>query len=234
MRIDIWSDVVCPWCYIGKRRFETALAGFAHRDQVEVVWHAFELDPTSTASKRPGTQAEHLAGKYGMSIAQAQTKLDEMTELAALEGLEYHFELTQGGKTIDAHRLIHHALTVGGPELQGAMKERLLKAVFTEGAAVYDRGVLAGLAAEVGIEGAAELLETAADVAEVEADIAQAHAFGITGVPFFVFDNRYGVAGAQPAEVLLQGLEQAWANHAPTLVSIGADGQACGPDGCPV
>src|SRR5207248_8521488 len=129
MKVEIWSDVVCPWCYIGKRRFESALAGFEHRDDVEVVWRSFELDPSAPA-RRSGDSAQRLADKYGMSREQAVASQDRLTEMAAGEGLAFHFENAQSGNTFDAHRLLHLASERG---LQDEVKERLFRAYFSEG-----------------------------------------------------------------------------------------------------
>ena len=135
LTVEIWSDIVCPWCYVGKRRFETALAAFDHRDDVAVRWRSFELDP-GAPSVREHSSAEHLASKYGMSVEQAESSNAQMTELAAAEGLEYHLDRTRGGNSFGAHRLIQLALE---HDLQDAMKERLMRAYFTEGEAIGDR-----------------------------------------------------------------------------------------------
>jgi predicted DsbA family dithiol-disulfide isomerase len=208
LTVEIWSDVVCPWCYIGKRRFETALERFEHADEVTVMWRSFELDPEAPPHVE-GTAAERLAAKYGMSAERAETLHAEMTERAAAEGLEYHFELTRGGNTFDAHRMIHLAATYGH---QGAAQERLMRAYFIEGEAISDHGTLVRLVAELGVDpdearAALELDRFAEDVREDEQLAGQ---LGIQGVPFFVLNRRYGVSGAQPPEVLLDALQQAW------------------------
>jgi predicted DsbA family dithiol-disulfide isomerase len=204
MTVEIWSDVVCPWCYVGKRRFEHALEQFPHRDQVELTWRSFQLDPTAPPT-RTISSAEHLASKYGMSIEQAERSNAQMTELAAGEGLEYHLDETRGGNSFDAHRLIHLAKAQG---LQDEMKERLMRAYFTEGAAIGDMETLARLASEVGVDPSGLTGEAFADT--VHADEELAARIGIRGVPYFVLDRRYGVSGAQPSELLLQALEKAW------------------------
>jgi predicted DsbA family dithiol-disulfide isomerase len=220
MRIDVWSDVACPWCYVGKRRLESALARFPH--DVEVVWRSFELDPAAPL-ERSGDYAGHLAAKYGRTRAQAQEMLDSMTATAAVEGLDYRFDLARGGSTYDAHRLLHLAAARG---VQDALKERLLRALFTDGALVGDRETLVRLAAEVGLDPAEVrwLLEGDAYGEAVRADEAEARALGITGVPFFVVDGRYGVSGAQPADVLLQVLER---GHADALAGQSCDDESC-------
>lgn len=232
MRVEIWSDVVCPWCHIGKRRFETALAEFEHADEVEVVWRSFELDSSAASSATSVDYADRLAAKYGTSREQAQQMLDSMTAAAAAEGLDFHFERAVPANTFDAHQVIHLA---GARGVQDGVKERLLTAYFSEGEAVDGREVLVRLAADAGLEAGevrtALAEQTYADA--VRADEAEAHALGISGVPFFVLDRRYGVNGAQPPEQLLQALRQAWAEAHP-LQSVGATGGVCGPDGCAV
>jgi predicted DsbA family dithiol-disulfide isomerase len=208
LSVEIWSDVVCPWCYIGKRRFESALAQFPHRDEVEVTWHSFELDQSAPAS-RTGPRVEMLAAKYGMSVEQAAAMHDQMTQTAAAEGLEFDFDNAKDGNTFDAHRLIHLAAEHG---VQDAAEERLMRAYFTEGEPIGDRETLIRLAAEIGLDAgeARRVLESDAYAGAVRADEDLAHRLGISGVPFFVIDRRYGVSGAQPAELLLQALERAW------------------------
>lgn len=208
MKVEIWSDVVCPWCYVGKRRFEAALARFAHRDEVEVIWRSFELDPNAPR-RREGTTAEHLAAKYGMSPEQVAASEERLTGLAAAEGLEYHLDETTGGNTFDAHRLIHLGAAHG---IQDAVKERLMLAYFTEGAAIGEREVLQRLGVDVGLaaDEVAELLAGDRFAAEVRDDEHRAQLFGIQGVPFFGIDERYGVSGAQSADLILSALDQAW------------------------
>jgi predicted DsbA family dithiol-disulfide isomerase len=207
LTVEIWSDVVCPWCYIGKRRFEAALAEFPH--DVETVWRSFELDPAA-APTREHSATEHLAAKYGMSLEQAETSHAQMTELAAREGLEYHFERARGGNSFDAHRLIHLAAAHGK---QAEAQERVMRAYFTEGVAIGDREQLVALAADLDLDPdeTRSVLEGDTYADAVREDEALAHRIGIQGVPFFVLDRRYGVSGAQSAEVLVQALEQACA-----------------------
>ena len=208
LTVEIWSDVVCPWCYIGKRRFEAALEAFEHSDEVTVMWRSFELD--QEAPREPdGTATERLAAKYGMSVERAEALHAEMTERAAREGLEFHFDLARGGNTFDAHRLIHLAATYGH---QAAAQERLMRAYFTEGQAISDHETLVALMAEVGVEEAEarDVLETERFGEDVREDELLASQLGIQGVPFFVLDRRLGVSGAQPPEVLVQALQRAW------------------------
>ncbi len=209
MKVEIWSDVVCPWCYIGKRRFESALAQFAHRDQVEVIWRSYQLDPHAPRRSEQKT-IEMLAQKYGVSVEQAAKMQERVSAIAAQEGLEYHLDQTRHENTFDAHRLLHLAAERG---LQAEAEERLFRAHFTEGAALGDAETLARLAAEVGIaeDDARAVLDSDAYADAVRADIKRARMFGIQGVPFFAVDEQYGVSGAQPSELLREVLEQAWA-----------------------
>lgn len=235
MQVEIWSDVVCPWCYIGKRQFERALASFPHADEVDVVWRSFELDPGAPA-RRPERMTEVLASKYGMSEDQARAANARITEVAAGLGLEYHLEDSKSGNTFDAHRLIHLAAAHGKADVT---KERLMRAYFTECEPIGEVDTLQRLAEEVGLD-PEEVRTTLAGVAfadEVRADERRATALGISGVPFFVFDETYGVSGAQPAEALLATLEEVWAHSHPlTMVppSSGGDAGACDDGSCAV
>ena len=204
----MWSDVVCPWCYLGKRRLESALARFPHADEVSVVWHAFELDP-SAPRRRELPPSEHLARKYGMTPEQVAASWQRLTDLAAAEGLEYHLDRTQGGNTFDAHRLIQLGAERG---LQGPVKERFLRAYFTESAAIGEPELLEALAVEAGLprDEVADVLATDRFAEEVREDELTARGYGINGVPFFVVGGRYGVSGAQSSEVLLEALAAAW------------------------
>jgi predicted DsbA family dithiol-disulfide isomerase len=233
MRVEIWSDVVCPWCYVGKRRFEQALASFPHRDEVEVVWRSFELDVHAPAERTEG-QAAHLAAKYGVSPERAQEMLDAMTATAAADGLDFRFEAMRGGSTFDAHRLLHLAAERG---VQDEVKERLLRATFTEGEPIADHDTLVRLVADAGVDAdeARQVLASDRYAADVRADEQEAQRFGISGVPFFVVDRTYGVSGAQPAEVLRQVLDKAWQDSRPVqLVTTGGSGPGCDGDSCAV
>ncbi len=237
MKVEIWSDVVCPWCYIGKRRFESALAQFAHRDDVEVEWRSFELDPTTESAHAAGegpAHAELIATKYGMPLAQAEAAVASVTQAAAGEGLDFHLDSSLRSNTFDAHRLIHLAADRG---LQGEAKERFMRAYFSESEPVGDAATLVRLAVEAGLDRAEAEQVLAGDgyADAVRSDEAEARALGISGVPFFVVDRKYGVSGAQPADQLLAVLDRAWSERAPlTLVGSGPEGtdEACGPDGC--
>src|SRR3954447_21885461 len=208
LTVEIWSDVVCPWCYIGKRRFEAALGRFEHAGEVTVMWRSFELDPEAPRVAE-GTATERLAAKYGMSLERARQLHAEMTARAAADGLDFRFDLARGGNTFDAHRLIHLAATSGH---QAAAEERLMRAYFTEGEAIADPETLIRLLAEVGVdaEEARDVLATDRFASDVSEDELLASRLGIQGVPFFVLERRYGVSGAQPPEVLVQALERAW------------------------
>lgn len=211
MQLEIWSDVACPWCAIGLRRLETALAEFEHRDEVEVRWRSFELDPQAPA-RVEGRYADRLAAKYGSDVAGAQTMIDRMVDTAAADGWRFDFEHIAPGNTFDAHRLLHLAAARG---VQHAVKTRFLEGYLERGVAIGDPPELAALAVDAGLDPreVAEVLEGDAYADEVRADEQQAQTFGIGGVPFFVFDRTYAVEGAQPAEVLRGALEQAWSER---------------------
>lgn len=233
MQVEIWSDVVCPWCYIGKRRFEAALANFKQRDQVEVVWKSFELDPHAPSTSED-TLNQMLARKYGMSEEKAAAANQRVTTLAAQEGLDYHLDQAHPGNTFDAHRLIHFAASRG---LQGEMKERLMHAYFSEGQPIGDRETLVKLGAEVGLDAAEARAVLAGNEYsdEVNADKREASLLGISGVPFFVIDEKYGISGAQPTELFQQALEQAWSESHPLIqvrASSAEDTGSCDGESC--
>ncbi|TYL52133.1 DsbA family oxidoreductase [Nocardioides sp. BGMRC 2183] len=242
MRIDIWSDVVCPWCSIGKKRLDRALADFEHADDVEVVYHSYQLDPA--APSEPTERArDMLARKYRMSEAQAAQAQDRVTALAAEEGMYWRHDETWHVSTVDAHRLLHLALAEAGPQVQSQLKEALWQAHFGEARNVADPVVLTELAVGVGLDAdrVAVVLGSDEFADAVEADIRRAAALGATGVPFFVVDEKYGISGAQPVELFAQALERAWSERSPLqMVTPGAAGDAdgadgaCGPDGCAI
>lgn len=228
LRVDIWSDIACPWCYVGKRRFEAALSRFAQREKVEVVWHSFELDPSAPV-RSPVSMRDGLARKYGRTPAQAQEMMDHMTGVAAQDGLDYHFEQLQLTNTFGAHQLLHLAAERG---VQDALKERLMRAYLTEGEFLGDPDTLVRLATEAGLDGteARAALESGEYAPAVRQDEAQAQALGISGVPFFVLGGKYGVSGAQSPEVLLSALDQLWTEtHPAPLTLLGSDDVA---EGC--
>lgn len=223
MRVEVWSDVVCPWCYIGKRRLEAALASLEDPGAVEVIWRSFQLDPNAPAvAERPLRDA--LALKYGVSPAQVDRMIANVAAEARKEGLAFNLDLAQGGNTLDAHRLLHRARDLGFGD---ALKERLLRAYFTEGRPIADREVLLELWTEVGLDPAEARGALASDelITQVRAEAQRASALGARGVPFFVFNGSHAVSGAQPQHVLRQVMEQAL--HAEAVPS-----PTCGDEGC--
>jgi predicted DsbA family dithiol-disulfide isomerase len=227
VHVEIWSDIACPWCYIGKRRFEAALAGYEHRDEVTVTWRSFELDPSAPA-ERPHDGATHLAEKYGMTREKALEMQAQMTENAARDGLDFRFDLARGGNTFDAHRVLHLAHAHG---LQDAMKERIMRAYLTEGELVSDHDVLTRLALEVGLpeDEVRDMLATDRFAAEVRDDERTAQSLGISAVPFFVVDRAIGASGAHPPEQFVELLHQARAANPP--IAVAAGGETCAVDG---
>ena len=208
MKVDIWSDVACPWCFVGKRRFETAAAEFAEGGgSLEVEYHSFELSP-DTPVDFDGTEVDFLVGHKRMAAAQVESMLEQMTQLASSEGLSYDFDALQHTNTIKAHELLHYAKAQGR---QLDMKERLLAAYFEEGRHVGRIDDLADLAAEIGLDRAdvVEALKSEQFRADVQADKDQAIAYGISGVPFFVIDGKFGVSGAQDPSVFVEVLQKA-------------------------
>jgi len=234
--VEIWSDVVCPWCYIGKRRFEAALERFEHSDEVEVRWRSFELDPRAPF-RRPGTMAEHIAAKYVLSYDDAAARLESMNRLAARDGLSYDLARTQGGNTFDAHRLIHLGYEAGDAT-GAAVKEALLDAYFTRLQPVSEPDVLVEVGSKVGLDESdvRAMLESDRFAAEVRADELDAANLGCTGVPFFVIDRAFAIPGAQEPETFLVTLERAWNRSHPSVPETvgGADGLACTDDECAI
>ncbi|HLY25994.1 MAG TPA: DsbA family oxidoreductase [Aggregatilineales bacterium] len=232
MRVEIWSDIVCPWCYIGRRRFEKALARFEHRDQVEIVWRSFQLDP-NWPRQYDGTVNDLLMQKYGMGRREAEAAHEKVIALAAEEGLDYRFDIARPGNSFDAHRVLHLAAQHG---LQGEMKERLQHAYFTEGLAYSDHATLVKLASEVGLDAdeVRKTLETDAYAPNVRADMMRARLIGINGVPFFLFDEKYAVSGAQRSEVFTTALERTWQDfhQAVEVIDGGQDGEVCEDESC--
>ena len=217
LSVEIWSDIACPWCYIGKRRFEAALARFEPAAEVEVRWRSFELDP-SAPREREGDRVEQLARKYGTTREQAQAMHERMTAVAAGEGLDFRFDIARSGNTFDAHRLTHLAAAHG---LQGAMKERLFRAYLSEGEAIGDPAVLERLAAEAGLpqDEARDVLAGERYADQVRDDERLAASLAITAVPFFVVDRAIAASGAQPPELLRELLERAWAQRSAPAAS---------------
>jgi predicted DsbA family dithiol-disulfide isomerase len=232
LTVDVWSDVACPWCYVGKRRLEAALSGFAHAAQVKVVYRAFELDPGAPAVRDPSHgYAARLSQKYGVSMAKAESMLADMTERGKQEGIAFDFARLRGGNTFNAHRLLHLAKRHG---LQEELKERLFRGYFCEGKALGDASTLLELAGDVGlsVDEAQGVLSTDLYAAEVRAEEQQAKEFGIDGVPCLVIGDRYAVVGAQPAPLLQQALGQAWSEGLAQPLEPAEDEPACGTESC--
>ena len=207
IKIDIWSDIACPWCYIGKRHLESGIASLGDdAPEVDITYHSFELAP-DTPVDFEGSEIDFLAKHKGMPAERVQQMLEHVTGVAATAGLDYDFDALQHTKTLKAHELLHFAKEQG---LQLELTERLLRAYFTEGRHVGRIDELVELGAEVGLDAdaAREALDSGRYAAAVQADIAQAQAYGINGVPFFVIEGKYGISGAQPAEVFAQALTQ--------------------------
>jgi len=229
MRIEIWSDIVCPWCAIGKAHLDAALAKFEHADQVEIVWRSFELDPGAPAV-RDGAYSEILARKYGTTVDGAQAMVQQMSDRAAESGLAFALERARSGNSFDAHRLVHLAAERG---MQNQVKEYFLRAYLSEGEAIGEQETLRRVAVDGGLDPVEvrDVLDSDAYADAVRADEREAYERAITGVPYFLIDGRFAIPGAQPAELILQTLQRAWqeSHHAVTVVGGGA---VCGPDGC--
>lgn len=229
MNIEVWSDVVCPFCYIGKRHLEAALATFPHRDQVTITWRSFELDP-QTPVDETHTMIEVLQAKYGRSLEHVEGMLAHVTSMAAQAGLTFHLREARPSNTLKAHRLIHLAATHG---LQDQAKERLMQAYFSETQPLNDDQVLQTLMTEVGIpaDAVANVLSSDAFTEEVRNDQQAAREMGVSGVPFFVFNQRYAVSGAQPVEAFSQVLQQAWDEIQAAPI---ADAASCAEESCAI
>lgn len=224
MKIEIWSDVVCPFCYIGKRKLEKALAKFPQKEAIEIEWKSFQLNPDQKTNPDIST-LEYLAESKGWSLEQAREISAQVSQMAETEGLTFDFEHAVVANTKNAHRLIHLAKASGKG---GEMKERLLKAYFTEGLNIDDSGTLISLGKEIGLEeeNIKKLLESNQYEDAVDQDIYESRLIGVKGVPFFVLDRRFGISGAQPDEVFTQTLEKAWTEFAkenPQLEMVGDD-----------
>jgi predicted DsbA family dithiol-disulfide isomerase len=241
MKIEIWSDVACPWCYIGKRRFEAALAEFPHRESVEVQWRSYQLDPTLPEHYH-GTELDYLSTLKGMAPEQVSQMFEHVAEQAKGEGLTYRFDAVVVANSFTAHRLIHLAAVHGR---QDTAKERLLSDHFEHGKDIGNREYLTSLGRDLGIDAGEldELFTTDKYADDVRSDIEEARSLGISGVPFFVIDRKYGLSGAQPSEMFTQALNQAWRESQPLVMAgtgaPGSEGNAggagtCGPDGCAI
>jgi predicted DsbA family dithiol-disulfide isomerase len=228
LAVDVWSDLVCPWCAIGKRRLEVALDRFGHPDAVSVRWHAFELDP-GAQRQVSGDNAARLAQKYGKTRDEALAMIRHVEQTAAKDGLDLHLVTARSGNTFDGHRLLRLATDRG---VQAAVKERFMRGYMTDGEAIGDHAALTRMAAEAGLDPveAAQVLESDRYAKDVREDEAAARTMGVTGVPFFVLGGKYAVSGAQSPDVMLRALEQAWADHEEADET--AEGAACDSEGC--
>ncbi|WP_277453292.1 DsbA family oxidoreductase [Janibacter sp. DB-40] len=233
MQIDIWSDIACPWCYIGKRRLERALADYPHRDEVGVTWHSYQLDP-GLPEHYDGTEVEYLSSRKGMPTEQVQQMFAHVAEQAAGEGLAYDFDSLVVANSARAHELLHLAKERG---LGDEAKEALLSGHFEHAADIGDVDTLVRIGTSVGLD-EGEIRSALADgryQAAVASDIDMARQIGVTGVPFVVVDMKYAVSGAQPPEVFREVLDKAWGERTPALQVVdGGDADACGPDGCAI
>lgn len=231
MKIDIWSDIVCPFCYLGKRRLEAAIADFEHRDDLEITWHSFELDRNAPAVSDEDI-VDRVAAKYGTSREDAIAQHEWISREAAGLGIEFNWQRVRHGNSFDAHRVVHLAAEQG---LADAAQERLMRAYFTDGLAIGDRNTLVELAVQIGLDESAvrAMLESDDYGNHVRSDEATATMLKIEAVPFFVLDRKYGLPGAQPPEVFAQALHQAWdtRHEAPEPVAVGG-GCGCGGGGC--
>lgn len=223
MKIEVWSDFACPFCYIGKRRLEGALEQFTHGDEVEVEFRSFELDPNASREVDYDVH-DMLSKKYGMTREQAISNNANLAEQAGTLGLDYHMDTIKLTNTFDAHRLTHFAAQYGKRE---EMAERLLKAYFTDSKHLGNQETLADLAAEIGLDRneALKTLEGASYSEEVRADEEEAGQLGVRGVPFFVIDRKYAVSGAQQSDVFLGAIQKAWDERQPFTI-IGDEGDA--------
>lgn len=228
MKVEIWSDIVCPFCYIGKRKFEAALAGFPAKEKVEIEWRSFQLDPDMEFV--PGQSVhEYLGRRKGGTTEDGKRMNDSMAAMAEEVGLDYDFDKAIINNTLKAHRLLHFAKTKG---VQNEMKERLFAAYYTEGQDIGDAETLAALAAELGLnrQEVLALLATDQYFSEVQQDQYEAQQVGVRGVPFFVFNDKYAVSGAQPTEIFSQVLQKVWEEEKPVVLNTEADG-TCSLDG---
>lgn len=236
MKVEIWSDVMCPFCYIGKRKFEKALNGFEGKEHIEVIWKSFQLDPTTVTDPSLNT-IDHLAEKKGWSKEQARETTAHVSNIAKQVGLDFHFDKAVVANSFDAHRLSHLAKKHGK---QNELEEKLFSAYFTEGKNTADHDTLSQIAVEIGLDKheVDDLLKSELYADKVEEDIDQAQQIGVRGVPFFVLDRKYAVSGAQEPDAFLQALTRAYGEHQKEkpLQQLNAEGSAdaCGPDGCEV
>jgi len=233
LKIQIWSDVMCPFCYIGKRKIEEALSQFENKESVAIEWKSFQLDPSFVATPNESI-VDHLAEKYRKDTDWAQTMIENMTENAKRSGLDFHFENAILANSLNAHRFLHLAKKY---KLSNEVKESLFKAYLTDGKNVNDWDTLKNIGSEVGLDitEIEQLIDSNAYTKEVLQDQQEAQAIGISGVPFFVFDNKYAVSGAQSTDVFLKTLEKTWEEGtftAPIKIGNTTEANSCGIDGC--
>ena len=233
LKVQIWSDIMCPFCYIGKRRIEEALQLFEHKEAVEIEWKSFQLDAGFIASPEDN-MVDHLAEKYRKDTDWAQSMLDNVTQNAKSAGLDFHFEKAVLANSLNAHRLLHLAKKYN---VANDLEELLFKAYLTDGKNVNDLNTLAALGLEVGLEAEEikQVLYSDAFANEVKEDIAAANSVGVQGVPFFVFDSKYAVSGAQPAVAFLETLEKVWVegNYESKVTLLNTTAKnSCDIDGC--
>ena len=233
LKIQIWSDIMCPYCYIGKRRIEEALRNFEHKEAVEIEWKSYQLDASFIASPEDN-MVEHLAEKYRKDNDWAQNMLDNMTQNAKTAGLDFHFEKAILANSFNAHRLLHLAKK---HNLANDLEELLFKAYLTEGKNINDLDTLSKLGIELGLdsEEIAQVLNSDTYGTDVKKDQEEANAIGVQGVPFFVLDNKYAISGAQPATAFLETLEKVWQEgkfESKVTLLNATDGESCGIDGC--
>src|SRR5690606_30819514 len=233
-KVEVWSDIMCPFCYIGKRNYEAAVAQFAGNDQIDLVWKSFQLDPTiPTPTDTTKTTLQYLSASKGMSQAQVQSMTQGVTQTARAAGLEYHLDKILVTNTFDAHRVIQLAKTKGLGDLA---EETLFYAYFTETKDLADHSVLQELGKKIGLT-AEEVNEALTDelyAHQVRKEIQEAREIGVRGVPFFVFDRQYAVSGAQPPAAFLLTLQKffaEWEKANPKLQLDTSGGPACPPDG---
>lgn len=236
MKVEIWSDVMCPFCYIGKRKFENALNEFPDKNNIEIEWKSFQLDPTTVTDPSLNT-VDHLAAKKGWSKAQASESISYVSNIAKQVGLDFHFDKAVVANSFDAHRLSHLAKKHGK---QNELEEKLFSAYFTEGKNTADHHTLSQIASEIGLDATEvnALLNSGQYADKVEEDIYQAQQIGVRGVPFFVLDHKYAVSGAQESATFLQALTRAYGEHQKEnkveVIHSDNSGDTCGPEGCEI
>lgn len=233
MKIEIWSDVLCPFCYIGKRNFETALEQFPDADKLEISWKSFQLDPTLPTEKTNESYQNYLIKRKGISAEQVKIMLDNVTTTAKQAGLEYHLDKSVIVNSLNAHKLLQFAKT---KNLDSQLEERLFQAFFTEGKNIADIAVLTELGREIGLD-EKELQTAFTDdnyAYMVSQDISEAQQLGVRGVPFFLLNSKYGISGAQPSAIFLENLEKSfteWQKLHPKVALEVTEGQSCTSDG---